>query len=86
MRVVIGPYPTIKPNEELRLIRNAIRCKKCNEVIESKSVHHFVQCSCLAVAIDGGLEYNRIVGDERDFDQLQEWLITEKDSAGGNFK
>ena len=30
----------------MKIIRNAIRCKKCGEVIESKSVHDFKFCSC----------------------------------------
>jgi hypothetical protein len=52
--------------------------RKCNEVIESKSTHHFVQCSCGAVGVDGGLEYDRVMGEETDYECLQEWLITEK--------
>lgn len=42
-----------------KLTRNAIRCKKCNEVIESKSVHDFKHCSCGSVFVDGGLDYCR---------------------------
>ena len=42
-----------------RIIRNAIRCKRCNDVIESKGVHDFVWCSCKACAVDGGTEYLR---------------------------
>jgi hypothetical protein len=79
MRIVIGRQPDLKINESLKLVRNAIRCRKCNEIIESKSVHHFVQCSCHAVGVDGGLEYDRIMGDSVDYEQLQEWLITELD-------
>jgi hypothetical protein len=40
------------------ILRNAVRCKKCNTVLESKSVHNFVQCPC-GVFVDGGLEYLR---------------------------
>ena len=39
------------------MIRNAIRCKKCLDVIESVHVHDMRWCSCGQVAIDGGLEY-----------------------------
>lgn len=39
-----------------------IRCTKCNDVIESKHRHDFVRCSCGAVAVDGGDDYLRIVG------------------------
>lgn len=79
MRIVTGPYPQIKPNEQRRLIRNIIRCKKCGDVIESKSVHHCVWCSCGAVGVDGGLEYDRNMGDEVDFEYLHQWLISSKE-------
>lgn len=35
--------------------RNAIRCKKCGDVIESKSGHDFRTCSCKSVMVDGGI-------------------------------
>ena len=37
-----------------RIIRNAIRCKKCGDIIESKTVHDFKFCSCGSCAVDGG--------------------------------
>ena len=42
-----------------KIIKNAIQCKLCGEVIESKHVHDFVQCKCGACAVDGGHEYLR---------------------------
>lgn len=42
-----------------KIKRNAIRCKKCNEVIESTSRHDFKWCSCGNCAVDGGLFYIR---------------------------
>lgn len=41
------------------IIKNAIKCKKCEEVIESVSLHDFKICSCGACAVDGGHEYLR---------------------------
>lgn len=38
---------------------NKIRCKHCNDVIESKHQHDFVRCSCGAVFVDGGSAYLR---------------------------
>ncbi len=38
---------------------NKCRCKKCNDVIESKHVHDFVSCSCGGIFTDGGREYIR---------------------------
>ena len=40
----------------------AIRCPKCNCVIWSRACHDFHNCDCGNVAIDGGRDYCRIVG------------------------
>lgn len=40
-----------------KIIRNAIKCNHCGEVIESTHVHDFKWCSCGTVAVDGGKEY-----------------------------
>lgn len=40
-----------------RILTNSIRCKHCDDVIESKSRHDFVACGCGAVFVDGGREY-----------------------------
>ena len=34
-----------------RIIRNAIRCEKCGDIIESKTIHDFKCCSCGACAV-----------------------------------
>lgn len=56
-----------------KIIKNCIRCKKCGDVLESKTVHDFVPCSCFmksggkeGVAADGGLEYLRRLGQSPD--------------------
>lgn len=38
-----------------KLKRNAIKCKSCGEVIESKALHDFITCSCGACSVEGGL-------------------------------
>lgn len=38
---------------------NKIQCKICGDIIESKHVHDYVECSCGACAADGGREYLR---------------------------
>lgn len=40
-------------------IINKVRCKKCNDIIESKHSHDFVRCKCGSIYIDGGNEYQR---------------------------
>ena len=39
-----------------KIIRNAIRCNHCGDVIESTYRHEYVPCSCGQVAVDGGHE------------------------------
>jgi hypothetical protein len=56
-----------------RIIRNAVRCKKCGDVIESKSTHDLVKCSCGACAVDGGRELLRRLGAEDDCEELSEF-------------
>ena len=60
-----------------RLIKNRIKCLKCGDIIESKSVHDWVQCTCGACFIDGGHDYMRIGGNKEDWEDLSEWEITE---------
>ena len=52
--------------------RNAIRCRKCGDVIESTSVHDFKQCSCGAVSVDGGKDYAKYSGNFEDIEPLIE--------------
>ena len=55
-----------------KIIRNAIRCKKCGDVIESKTVHDFKFCSCGSCAVDGGHDYLRRCGNREDWEELSE--------------
>lgn len=55
-----------------KIIKNAIRCKKCGDVIESKFQHDFVTCSCGSVSADGGHYYLRRVGNFDDWEELSE--------------
>ena len=41
------------------ILKNAIQCKKCGDIIESTSVHDFNTCSCGACSVDGGHCYLR---------------------------
>lgn len=44
---------------EKRLTHNRCQCNVCKDIIESKHVHDFVQCSCGRIFTDGGTEYVR---------------------------
>lgn len=50
----------------MKIIKNCIQCKACGEVIESKSRHQFVNCSCGRCSVNGGLEYLRRAAETRD--------------------
>lgn len=65
-----------------KIIKNAIQCKLCGEVIESRHVHDFVQCKCGACAVDGGHEYLRRCFRDKDcyIDLSESIEISEEDS------
>lgn len=44
-----------------KLIVNKVRCKKCNEIIESKHIHDLVYCQRGMLAIDGGTDYQKFL-------------------------
>lgn len=39
---------------------NRAKCKKCNEIIESKSRYDFITCKCGEITVSGGSEYFHI--------------------------
>lgn len=53
-----------------KILANKIRCKKCGDIIESEDRHDFKFCKCGAVAVDGGKDYLRRIGDE--YEELSE--------------
>lgn len=42
-----------------KVLVNKARCKKCNDIIESKHEHDFKRCSCGSIFIDGGTDYQK---------------------------
>ena len=40
-----------------RIVKNKVKCLKCEDTIESTHVHDFKWCSCGSIAVDGGHEY-----------------------------
>jgi len=65
-----------------KIIKNAIQCKLCGKIIESKHVHDFVQCKCGACAVDGGHDYLRrcFRGKDCYIDLSESIEISEEDS------
>ena len=65
----------------IKIMVNKIRCKKCGDVIESKSVHDFKFCKCESVAVDGGHNYLRRLGEPENWDDLSEYEVTEDETT-----
>lgn len=49
-------------NNKLQIVSNRVQCLDCNDVIESRYRHDFQTCSCGATSVDGGKDYQRILG------------------------
>ena len=63
-----------------KILRNAIRCKKCGDLLVSEHRHDFKICKCGACAVDGGHLYLRRCWDpklgnspEEIYDELSEY-------------
>jgi len=56
-----------------KLKANRARCRKCDDTIESRTVHDYVECYCGAMHVDGGLEYLKRGGDPDDIEELSEY-------------
>lgn len=54
----------------MEIITNKIKCKKCGQEIESKTVHDFKFCECGWVAVDGGRDYLRRCGKREDWEEM----------------
>lgn len=52
------------------IISNKIKCKKCGNIIESKSTNDYKRCSCGTVAIDGGKDYLKRIDNEEDYEEM----------------
>lgn len=57
----------------MRIKRNAARCRKCGDEIESMHRHDWRACQCGAIYVDGGLAYIRRGGHPADVEDLSEW-------------
>ncbi|MCR5215165.1 MAG: hypothetical protein K6E10_12185 [Eubacterium sp.] len=56
-----------------RIKRNMARCRKCNDIIESKSRTKIVKCSCGSIYVEGGKYYIKRGGNIEDIDELSEY-------------
>ena len=58
---------------ENKIISNKAQCKKCKDIIESKDTNDLKRCTCGSIAVDGGLEYIKRIGNPDDVIELSEY-------------
>lgn len=65
----------------MEILRNAIRCNLCGNVIESEYRHDMRWCECGAVAVDGGHSYLKrsFVNSPKDYTELSEVVYTDEE-------
>ena len=56
-----------------KIIINKAKCKKCGDIIESKKINDFKRCTCGSIAVDGGQEYIKRVGNKDDIMELSKF-------------
>lgn len=61
-----------------KIIINKAQCKKCKDIIESKNINDFKRCSCGSIAVDGGLEYIKRIGNLDDVIELLNLMLIKK--------
>ncbi len=56
--------------KKMKIISNQVRCKKCGDTPYSSNRHDFRYCECKSIAVDGGNEYLKRVGDFRVMEEM----------------
>lgn len=52
----------------MAILLNQAKCTKCGGIITSMHRHHYVQCKCESIAVDGGMDYLRRTGDINNYE------------------
>lgn len=50
------------------IMKNAVKCKVCGSHIRINTEYDYIPCACGAIAVDGGPEYVRIIGDPNNWE------------------
>ncbi len=58
----------------MKIKRNAVKCKICGNVIESKHTWDYVICDCGQVGVDGGKDYLKRIGRSENMEELSEYF------------
>lgn len=68
----------------MAIIKNKAKCLKCGDIIESKHTHDFVWCKCESIAVDGGKDYLKRVGELDNMQELSEFTEETYDISKGS--
>lgn len=64
------------------IIKNAVKCLVCGDIIESKHRHDYVTCGCGNVSVDGGTDYlKRSFKVDNTWEDLSEYETIEEDDS-----
>lgn len=58
---------------------DALKCKKCGDVIFSRCRRDMRWCSCGSIAIDGGFDYTKVTGSPDEIEFVQIMVDANKD-------
>lgn len=61
-----------------KILINKARCPNCLDEIESTHRHDFVWCRCGSLAVDGGKDYLKRMGDIHNYQDLSEYARCKK--------
>lgn len=58
-----------------KIIKNAIKCNYCGDIIISRNRHDYVTCSCKRCSVDGGNDYLKrdFAGSTDDYTELSRY-------------
>lgn len=56
-----------------KIITNKVKCLVCSDIIESTHRHDFKYCKCGAIAVDGGKDYLKRLGEYSSWEDLSEF-------------
>jgi hypothetical protein len=63
------------------ILSNQARCRVCGDTPYSTHRHHYSECECGAIAVDGGMDYIRRVGDPKDYEDMS-IVVSNEDFEG----
>jgi hypothetical protein len=65
-----------------KIVKNAIQCNLCGDIIESTYRHEYVECKCGVCVVNGGHDYfGRCFKDKRCYTDLSETVESSEEDS-----